>query len=216
MDKLLKEINSISGVVGSFVFSRKNGVMARQLPDFFKDQKLENLGTQLNRSFAIGKKNKAEMESFEIGFENSKILGHSIDPITCFYVFCEPSINMALLKMSLDVVCEDILEMVQNFTARPVEQQAPDPVQSPPIIKVKPKELMNSSAIGKELKILKHAFTIAVGPMAEIIMFRIMKKWLIAGNPDRSRIGELADLLQEQIDDVSALTDFKESIKAIL
>ncbi len=216
MEKLLNEIKSIPGVTGSYVFSRKHGIMAKQMPDIFKAERLEKMGTQLNRSFTIGKKSKTGIESLEIGFESIKILGYGIDESTCFYVFCQPNSNMALIKMSLDVICMDILEAVQNYSASLVKQEAAAPAEKTPAEKVSPKILMASSALGKELGSLKHAFTLAMGPMAEIIMMKVMKKWIAAGNADKSGLNKLVDLLQEQIDDPNTITEFKENTKSIL
>jgi len=216
MEQLLNEINSIFGVTGAYIFSRKHGIMSRQMPEIFKDQRLEKLGIQLNRSFSIAEKNKVGIDSFEIGFERIKILGYVIDSSTCFYVFCQPDSNLALIKMSLDVIRIDILEEVKNYKADPKPTSDAKPAPKAVAANITPDKLLVSSAMGTELNIMKHAFTLAVGPMAEIIMKKLMKKWIAAGQADKSHLSELADLLQSQIDDPIAVAEFREGVKSVL
>ncbi len=229
MEALLKEISTLSGVVGAFIYSRKYGIISRSLLSIFKDQNLIKLGNQLQRAFVISEKSKLGLDFFEISYEGARLLCKPFGRNAGLFLICEPDVNMALLNMSINVISDDLAEKIAAVKTQPKAASASeekvkstDPgtrtqeTQKPDKPSVKPKQLMQSNEMGPVLHEIQDAFIDVIGPMGKIIMKRWMKVWIKQGQADMPGIPALIQMLSEQLDDAQGKAKFMENLTHLL
>ena len=69
MEKILEELESIPGVMGSYVYHPKEGIIAKKMPSVFKDQKLIDIGKLLIKIHTSSRSNFPDLTEVSFFYE---------------------------------------------------------------------------------------------------------------------------------------------------
>lgn len=227
MQQALSDLRLISGVIGSFVFDPRKGILASDVPAGFKKDKLGQAGRMVSRSITAGRTGFSEMKDLVFNFNEMFLLVREIRPGVILVVMGENSLNVNLLAMSLNLATEDLAALAD---LPPEEGEAPSPVAPPPAPAPAaapaapppppppPPQASRSWTVdmlkedknyGPVLAELKAALAKVMGPMAGIVLDDSLKGWIATAEPSAKGIPALVDIICKDIGDLERSQKFK-------
>lgn len=234
MQQALSDLRLISGVIGSFVFDPRKGILASDVPAGFKKDKLGQAGRMVSRSITAGRTGFSEMKDLVFNFNEMFLLVREIRPGVILVVMGENSLNVNLLAMSLNLATEDLAALAdlppEEGEAPPVAPPAPAPAHVPapaPVAAPAPTPaappppppqasrnwtvdmIKEDKNYGPVLAELKAALAKVMGPMAGIILDDSLKAWIAASEPSAKGIPALVDIICKDIGDLDRSQKFK-------
>lgn len=108
MVHLLNELKAIPGVLGACLVNSVTGITTSNLPAVFKKDRLELIGKHLEKMQVAG---AATFEGFSgvcLHFDESVVVAKKVVPESMLFVICDPSYNLNILALSLDLLQEEI------------------------------------------------------------------------------------------------------------
>lgn len=108
MIHLIDELKMIPGVLGACLFHSDEGVKVANLPSVFKKERLQMIGSHLNKMYTAGTTTFDVIGGLCLHFDESIIVARSIAADTLCFVVCDPAYNLNVLVMSLDLMQEEI------------------------------------------------------------------------------------------------------------
>ncbi|MFN2269700.1 MAG: roadblock/LC7 domain-containing protein [Anaerolineae bacterium] len=115
METILKDINAIMGVTGSFVCDAEGQVMARLLPDTL-DQKLlipaARTIAQTIEGLKIAQQDK--IGDLDLLYDNGRLIIKSLDE-SYLCIMCVQRINVPLLNLTANVAAKKLGKMVKEL-----------------------------------------------------------------------------------------------------
>lgn len=202
MNRVLADIKSIGGVVGSFLYDLKGGVLAADVPGVFKAEKLAQVGRSLAKTFAAGNLSVKDLQDLVLQYEELLILARPVEKNVFLVVLCDPGINVNLLVMSLRLAMEEVREAVgASAPAQPTASRQPASApSSPPPPQPLPSEQTEGAALEEaELTELALALAKVMGPMASVVFAETLAGWRARTGGARTGVGELIEELCGEI-----------------
>jgi len=206
---LIDELKVIPGVMGACIVNSQTGVQVTNLPALFRVERLALVGKHLLKIYAAGRMSFDDLTDITLNYDESVVVARELEKNTLIFAICDPTFNQNLLSMSFNLLHEEF--KLGNFTeveAEPVTMVAAPAPPSPP-----PVESKISQALLAEMK---EALGKILGPMAGFIFDEVMDNWLEQGAPDSSRIEELIDQLNQEIDDQDKIDKYRQLISSAL
>ena len=108
MTYLINELKVIPGVLGACLFHSDEGVKVANLPSVFKKDRLELIGSHLNKMYAAGMTTFDAIDGLCLHFDESIIVARPLAPDTLCFIVCDPAYNLNVLAMSLDLMQEEV------------------------------------------------------------------------------------------------------------
>ena len=206
---LIDELKVIPGVMGACIVNSQIGVQVTNLPALFRVERLALVGKHLLKIYAAGRMSFDDLTDITLNYDESVVVARELEKNTLIFAICDPTFNQNLLSMSFNLLHEEF--KLGNFTevaAEPVTTAAaPEPSAPPPV----------ESKISQDLLAeMKGALGKILGPMAGFIFDEVMDNWLEQGPPDASRIEELIDQLNQEIDDQDKIDKYRQLISSAL
>jgi predicted regulator of Ras-like GTPase activity (Roadblock/LC7/MglB family) len=126
MEQLLKDINAVAGVKGSFICDAEGHLVAQALPAEFQEAGIQRAGrTLLQTVDGLETTKRRRVHELDILFHNSRILVKNLRS-GCLYVICARNINVPLLDLTANVAARKAAEILKETGARtPVATTAP-------------------------------------------------------------------------------------------
>ena len=210
MQKILDELKATPGVLGSSVYTSKNGILATNLPEIFKAETQKRIGNILHRIFKLNETVKLDVNSFEIQYDEALLLVKKLCNTSSLIIICEPEAKVHLINMSVSMLASDLLELIEDCDqAPPPPEKAPEP-QKP----ADPESVLNGP-LAEKLALMRRALAKGIGPIAGKALKIAIKQWLEQGEPSPGRLYELAEIMQLEIDDESSRMAFLEEVRSI-
>jgi hypothetical protein len=229
MQQALSDLRLISGVIGSFVFDPRKGLLASDVPAGFKKDKLGQAGRMVSRSITAGRTGFSEMKDLVFNFNEMFLLVRELRPGVILVVMGENSLNVNLLAMSLNLAAEDLVALSdlppEEGEAPPPPAPAPAPVAAPVAAPAAPppppppppgasrswtvESIKEDKNYGPVLAEIKAALAKVMGPMAGIILDDGLKAWIAAAEPSAKAIPALVDIICKDIGDLERSQKFK-------
>ncbi|MCW8860360.1 MAG: hypothetical protein OQK97_11755 [Deltaproteobacteria bacterium] len=206
MQKLLEEIKTSPGIIGSCVYANQKGVIASNLPAIFKNETQERVGNILHRIFKLNETIKLDVNALEIQYDEALILVKKLCKSSSLVIICEPDASTHLINMAVSVLAEDLQNLITDC------EKTPLPSKTYP---QSPQEVMNGT-LSEELKTVKRCLAQHIGPVAGKILEKHLRVWLQNGAAVQSRLRELAQLLVTEIDDEPGQNEFLTNIKKVI
>ncbi len=212
MLKILDELKTTPGVLGSSIYSSKNGIIATNLPEIFKRDVQKRIGTILHQIFALDETIKLEANSFEIQYDEVLLIVKKLCKTSTLILICEPDAKIHLINMSVGMLTTDLLGLIVDCDQASAVQEEKIPLSHPP---ADPEEVINGP-LKDELAAIKRALAKEIGPVAGKALKSAVSQWLSDGEPSRGRFKNLVDILQNEIDDESSRQEFIASSKELI
>lgn len=205
---LIDELKVIPGVMGACIVNSQTGVQVSNLPALFRVERLVLVGKHLLKIYAAGRMSFDDLTDITLNYDESVVVARELEKNLLIFAICDPTFNQNLLTMSLNLLHEEF--KLGNFTEVEAETVTTVAAPAPPSPAV---ELKISQELLTEMK---GALGKILGPMAGFIFDEVMDNWMEQGIPDSSRIEELIDQLNQEIDDQDKIDKYRQLISSAL
>ncbi|RLB73895.1 MAG: hypothetical protein DRH07_00205 [Deltaproteobacteria bacterium] len=209
---LIDELKVIPGVMGACIVNSQTGVKVSNLPAIFRVERLVLVGQHLLKIYAAGRMSFADLTDITLNYDESVVVARELEKNTLLFAICDPSFNQNLLTMSFNLLHEEF--KLGNFVEADAEIVAPGAGQT-----TAPSPSAKgtiSDPLKNLLKAMKASLGKILGPMAEFIFDEATDLWIEQGAPDFSRIEELVEQLDREIDDQDKSTKYRQLISSAL
>jgi predicted regulator of Ras-like GTPase activity (Roadblock/LC7/MglB family) len=129
MEDILRDINAVVGVTGSFVCDDDGRVLARALPDVFDADMLSPVGRTMAQTIAgLETSNRRKVGDIDLLYEQGRLVVKNLSE-GCLCVLCVRRINVPLLNLTANVAAKKLSERLKE--ARPAPEQVPTSRRAP-------------------------------------------------------------------------------------
>lgn len=217
MDQVFAEITGTPGVLGIFVFTPPDKLLANTLTNRFDGPSLINTGKILQKIHSATRMNIPDMSEVLLFYEEALLLVKEITDKVFLAVMCEGSANPSLVTMSIGIILEDLKTWVQaQQTLPPRPETEAKPAPTPVAQKPTPEELMESGPLADTLSEMQTALTRVMGPMASIIFMEAQSQWINGCTPSEATLGELVKILNKEIKEPERIKRFRDMLSPSL
>lgn len=123
MEEILRDVNAVVGVTGSFVCDDEGHVLAQILPNIFDAEMLSPVGRTLAQTIAgLETTNRRKVGDIDLLYEQGRLIVKNLGD-GCLCVLCVRRINVPLLNLTANVAAKKLSERIKE--SRPAMAQAP-------------------------------------------------------------------------------------------
>jgi len=212
MQKILDEVKTTPGVLGSAVYTNKHGILATNLPEIFKTDIQKRVGSILHRIFKLNETVKLDVNAFEIQYDEALLLIRKICDSSSLIILCEPDAKVHLVNMSVSMLTTDLLDLIEDCEHTPVLPVEQPPEKHPPVDDL---DSVLNGPLADKFSIMKRALAKHIGPIANKALKVSVKQWLEQGEPSGARLGQLAEIMQLEIDNPDSQREFLAELKEV-
>ncbi|MBN1979582.1 MAG: roadblock/LC7 domain-containing protein [Anaerolineae bacterium] len=134
MENILKDINAVVGVTGSFVCNEDGQVLSRLMPSVFDDQMLSNVSRTMAQTVAGLKiAQQSKIGDIDLLYADGRLVVKDVGE-GCLCILCVKRINLPLLNLTASVAAKKLrgklkeTEPVASVEAAPQEPETkPEP-----------------------------------------------------------------------------------------
>lgn len=139
MQSIMLGLKSVPGVMGSMLSDAQGNVLAHSLPSIFDQGTLKNIAALINDNSLGLQEVTGEVRLFDIRYELGRVIIKSL-PRFFISVLCEPTVNVQLLTITLNVAVKKIEKIPADQLAAltpqpvsPVAEPAAEKAVAPPV-----------------------------------------------------------------------------------
>jgi hypothetical protein len=138
--QLLRSLRDVEGVLGSFVWGKRDGLLARDLPGYLDSAILAEVGPRIERIYEAFHGAGDELDGATLSYAQYKLHLRELDP-AFIVVLSGPQVNVPTLKMAMHVVGRGVCAEIERMRQPPppaavsVPPPVPDrllPITAPP------------------------------------------------------------------------------------
>jgi predicted regulator of Ras-like GTPase activity (Roadblock/LC7/MglB family) len=134
MEDILKDINAVVGVTGSFVCNGEGQVSASALPDLFDETILSTVGRTMAQTLAgLATARRRKIGDIDLIYDQGRLITKNIGE-GCLCILCVRHINVPLLNLTANVAVKKLVQLIKTEKAE-VEQAVE--VKPPPVAKLR-------------------------------------------------------------------------------
>ena len=132
METILKDINAVVGVTGSFVCDGEGQIVARLMPNVFDDNLLSPVGRTMAQTIAgLKVAQRCKIGNIDLVYDEGRLIVKSIDE-GCLCILCVKRVNTPLLNLTVNVAAKKLEEKFKEpKPVQPVVEAEPEPVPEP-------------------------------------------------------------------------------------
>jgi predicted regulator of Ras-like GTPase activity (Roadblock/LC7/MglB family) len=139
METILKDINAVVGVTGSFVCDDEGHIMARLMPDIFDENLLSPVARTIAQTIAgLKVARRRKVGDVDLLYDQGRLIVKSLEE-GCLCILCVKRINVPLLNLTANLAAKKLEEKLKGpKPARPVAKVEAKPSESKPEPEVEP------------------------------------------------------------------------------
>jgi len=108
MENVLKDINAVMGVTGSFVCDGKGEVRASALPDLFDEISLSTVGRTMAQTMAgLATARRRKIGDIDLVYDQSRLVAKNLGG-GCLCILCVRKVNVPLLNLTANVAAKKL------------------------------------------------------------------------------------------------------------
>jgi predicted regulator of Ras-like GTPase activity (Roadblock/LC7/MglB family) len=134
MENILKDINAVVGVTGSFVSNEDGYVLSRLMPSVFDDQMLSNVSRTMAQTIAGLKiAQQSEVGNIDLLYNDGRLIVKDVGE-GCLCILCVKRINVPLLNLTANVAVKKLqgkLKEAEPIASPEVTPQEPETEPEP-------------------------------------------------------------------------------------
>jgi predicted regulator of Ras-like GTPase activity (Roadblock/LC7/MglB family) len=114
VERILKEINTVVGVAGSFICDNEAHVLAFNMPELFDESILSNVGRimiQTLASLSIARRRK--IAEIDLVYNQSRFIAKNLGE-GCLCILCTRKINLPLLNLTATVAAKKLIPSLRT------------------------------------------------------------------------------------------------------
>ncbi len=203
MNKMMEEIKALPGVVGGFVMDDGKGLLVNNLPSFFKEARLLEVGKKLQKIYRAGLPNFPDSAEVSLFYAESVLIIRPVEGLQFLILVCDPAVNINMLSMSLNLA----LESLAGKEAAEAFEVADSPQATSPATVLEPGYVL-LGPLGGPLRKIEAALVQIMGPMGALIFEDALDRWCAGGLVSTESLPQLVQLVAEEIGDAKKRQDF--------
>jgi predicted regulator of Ras-like GTPase activity (Roadblock/LC7/MglB family) len=150
MDEILKDIQEVAGVTGSFVTDGSGQVLKSTLPGVFDQTSLRVVAKTLSKTIeGLRMARRKKVTELDLVFETGRLVVKVLTPGYLFIV-CVPTINVPLLNLTANVAGKKLAALLSAEQAKSVPAPAAPVAAAPTVDLVSKLEAIVSQAMGRD------------------------------------------------------------------
>lgn len=143
MEKILKDINAVVGVTGSFVCNEEGQVVSKLMPNVFDNNTLSPVGRTMAQTIAGLKiARECTIGDLDLLYEQGRLIVKNVGE-GCLCILCVQRINVPLLNLTANVAVKKLRDLLK---------EAPLPPAVEPKAEAEPESKAESESQGKPEK----------------------------------------------------------------
>jgi predicted regulator of Ras-like GTPase activity (Roadblock/LC7/MglB family) len=124
MEKILKDINAVVGVTGSFVCNEEGQVVAKLMPNVFDNNTLSPVGRTMAQTIAGLKiARECTVGDLDLLYEQGRLIVKNVGE-GCLCILCVQRINIPLLNLTANVAVKKLHDILKETPPPIVEPRA--------------------------------------------------------------------------------------------
>ena len=133
MEDILKDINAVMGVIGSFVCNDEGQVLAFALPELFDETILSTIGrTMVQTMAALATARRRKIGDIDLVYDQGRLIAKNLGQ-GCLCILCVRDINVPLLNLTANVAAKKLKTEVEKKEAVKEEgEKAPEIKEAAP------------------------------------------------------------------------------------
>jgi len=134
MEDILKDINAVVGVTGSFVCNGEGQMSASALPDLFDEAILSTVGRTMAQTMAgLATARRRKIGDIDLVYDQGRLIAKNLRE-GCLCILCVRNINVPLLNLTANVAAQKLRQLIK--TGKDEVKQAAE-VKPPPVAKLR-------------------------------------------------------------------------------
>jgi predicted regulator of Ras-like GTPase activity (Roadblock/LC7/MglB family) len=122
MEDILKSINSISGVLGSFICDSKGKILAFSMPGSIDKSMLLNVSRTVTQTISgLATTHRRKIEDLDLVFDQGRFISKNIGE-SHLCILCVRSINVPLLNMTTNLAVKKLAKMLVEYKVKDVKE----------------------------------------------------------------------------------------------
>jgi predicted regulator of Ras-like GTPase activity (Roadblock/LC7/MglB family) len=138
METILRDINAVVGVTGSFVCDDEGQIVAKLMPNIFSDNLLSPVGRTIAQTIAGLKiAQRCKIGDIDLVYDDGRVIVKSID-VGFLCILCVKRVNTPLLNLTVNVAARKLEEKLKEpqpvqavVEAEPEPKPEPEPEPEP-------------------------------------------------------------------------------------
>lgn len=133
MNEILKDINAVIGVTGSFVCDDTGRVLAKEMPAVFDENMLAIVGRTMAQTLTgLKTAHRRKIGDMDLVYEQGRLIIKSLNE-GCLCILCVCRINVPLLNLTANIAVKKLEQKLKEPRPASTAQPAPaTPPASPP------------------------------------------------------------------------------------
>ena len=122
MEDILKSINSISGVMGSFICDGKGRVMVSAMPDSIDKAMLLNVGRTITQTVGgLATTHRRKIEDIDLVYGKGRFISKNLGE-SHLCILCVRNINVPLLNMTTNMAVKKLVKIVVEYKEKDIQE----------------------------------------------------------------------------------------------
>jgi predicted regulator of Ras-like GTPase activity (Roadblock/LC7/MglB family) len=213
MEDVLKQINTVTGALGSMVYDDQGHLLAHVFPNIFDKSLLSATVLTVSENLPGLEEMNGGVKMIDFRFQNGRIVVKPVDG-GCLVLLCDGSINMQALIISLNVAIKKVEKILKSGTVAP--QQISATTTAPAGRDLSPQGLIDKGPVSPYLQGMQTTLAKFLGPMAKIIFLECVERWLQDQQPVKSALPQLVDIVAAEIGDPAKISDYRQRVSTFL
>ena len=202
MENILKDVNAVVGVTGSFVCDDEGQVLARLLPDIFDKALLSPVGRTMAQTIAgLELARRRKVSGLDLVYREGRLVVKNLR-LGYLHVLCVRNINVPLLNLTANVAAKKLTAQIKAGRVASAEKPSLRQAQGP----------AGPTVNGTFLSEVEQELTRLMGPMAAFVLREQVAALGNVGEalpPDKAR--ELIERLAAEIEDEDKRAGFRQT-----
>jgi len=212
MESIILSLTTVPGVIGGMLTDEQGNILGQSFPPTFDQGTLKRAADLLLDNMAGMQDATGGAKLFDMRFELGRIIIKAL-PRMFLVMLCNPSVNVQLLLISLNVASANLEKIAHSAREKPPVAPV---VQAPADIKPSPSEVIENSPLAAQLSGIQSDLAKFLGPMAKIVFVECVEKWLESHQPSKEALPELIKIINQEIHDREKITQFMQMVDKYL
>jgi predicted regulator of Ras-like GTPase activity (Roadblock/LC7/MglB family) len=214
MKEVLKQVNTVAGVIGSMICDDQGTILDHVFPPIFDESMLRSVVAAISENMPSLEEVTGGMKMADFAFQNGRIV---VKPVAGDFlvILCESKINLQVLAISLNVASVKFSKIIKTVSSVPPQGSAA-PVQASSASAVPSRELFENGPLSAQLQGMQTALAKFMGPMAKIIFSECLDSWLQTHQPVKAALPQLVDIVAKEIDDPAKESEYRQKVSVLL
>lgn len=214
---LLKNIAAVSGVAGTCIYNKQDGILYRETAEKLTDNLLEDTALHLLRLFQMGAMSGIKAGPVHFHFDRYAVVSLPLQNDSIFLALCDPEIDACQISAKAASLTHMAYDELREHNEPDNDTDIGDIQEIADIQEFEQVEDTDYHSTELEAMLIKieQALAGAIGPVAGMVMEDYIEQWRKSGPAVTARIVELTTLLVEEIGEPEAAQDFIAKVENI-